>query len=50
MGGYPWSASSSSFTSRTMVNEGREAMKKIEKVMTSLLFAIASSGGNSKIH
>jgi len=25
-------------------------MKRIERAMTSLLFAIVSSGGNSKIH
>jgi len=25
-------------------------MKKIEKVATSLLFALVASGGNSKIH
>jgi hypothetical protein len=29
---------------------GRTAMKKLEKVATSLLFAIVVSGGNSKIH
>ena len=42
--------SSSSFISPCGYDEGTIHMKKIEKVLTSVLFAVVTSGGNTKIH
>ena len=43
-------ASSSSFISPRGYDQEMTHMKKIEKVLTSVLFAVVTSGGNTKIH
>ena len=43
-------ASMSSFTSSRGYDEGLVHMKKIEKVLSTVLFAVVTSGGNTKIH
>lgn len=43
-------ASKSSFTSSHESYEGVTSMRRIENVLATVLFAIVSSGGNSKIH
>jgi hypothetical protein len=43
-------ARSSSFISPRGCDEGMIPMKKIEKVLSSVLFAVVTSGGNTKIH
>jgi len=40
----------SGFTSSRGHNQGMVCMKKIEKVLSSVLFAVVTSGGNTKIH
>ena len=42
--------STSGFTSSLGHNEGSVHMKKIERVLSSVLFAVVTSGGNTKIH
>ena len=43
-------ASMSSSTSSLGRDEGMVRMKKIEKVLSTVLFAVVTSGGNTKIH
>jgi hypothetical protein len=42
--------SKSGFTSPRDYDQGLVRMKKIEKVLSSVLFAVVTSGGNTKIH